>query len=116
MHDYDSNSYVYCWGLGWRYIWKGYFEMITHKFAIVCAEVLREYCDEHFLAKTENSCPNCIFSRKEKPPHAIHSSMCYMETFITGRYGKEHQEMITEEVENRLKELTVNGNKTGDLR
>lgn len=89
--------------------------MITHRFAVVCAEVLRDYCNQNFLALKENSCPNCVFSRKTRPPHAIHSSMCYLEAFITGRYGKEHQEQITNEVENRLKELT-DGNKADDIR
>lgn len=85
---------------------KGCFEMITHDFAITCAWALRNYCNENFLVKKENGCPNCIFGRKEKPPHAIHSSVCYLESFITGRFGKEHQEQITNEVESRLKELT----------
>ena len=95
--------------------------MITHKFAIICAEILREYCEQNFRHSKfedgkETHCPSCIFSRKEKPPHAIHASVCHLETSIAGRYGKEHQQQITGEVEKRLKELTANGNKTGDLR
>lgn len=101
--------------MDWDFFGKGYFKMITHKFAVICAEVLRDYCNENFLAEGETACPNCVFSRKTRPPNAIHSSVCYLEAFITGRYGKEHQEHVTNEVENRLKELT-NGNKTNDIR
>lgn len=84
---------------------KGRFIVITHKFALVCAEVLRDYCEENFLISKENVCTNCVFSRKVRTPNAIHSSVCNLEAFITGRYGKEHQKEITEQVENRLKEL-----------
>lgn len=95
--------------MGWNFFRKGYTIVITHKFALACAEVLRNYCEENFLICKENVCTNCVFSRKTRPANAIHSSVCYLEAFITGRYGKEHQKEITEKVENRLKELK-NGN------
>ena len=79
--------------------------MITHKFAIVCAEVLRQYCEENFQVNEATICPKCIFSRKDRPKLAAGSSICNLESFITGRYGEELQNNTTDKVELRLKEL-----------
>lgn len=88
--------------------------MITNKFAIICAEILREYCDQNFCVDDKGFCQNCIFGRKKRPSGMVLASPCHLEAFITGRYGKLHQKDITEQVENRLKELK-NGNQDSDL-
>ena len=71
--------------------------MITHKFAIVCAEVLQQYCEENYFADKEVHCPNCIFAYPG-------FRSCYLKMFV-GIDGKEMQDMAKKKVEERLREL-----------
>lgn len=71
--------------------------MITNKFAIVCAEVLRDYCDEQYSCEN-GRCPGCIFSYPGM-------KTCYLEMFV-GVLGKEMQEVAKQKVEQRLRDLT----------
>lgn len=102
---YGGRGYVSCWFLGRSFRWKGIFKMITHKLAYLCAVILREYCDANFSCESERRCPNCIFSRGEIPKVAVHASLCYLDSFIDGCYGKEHQQDVAERVKRNLEQL-----------
>lgn len=79
--------------------------MITHKLALFCARTLRKYCDKNFYVDEETCCPHCIFGRKTRPPTVMSSSVCGLEAYVAGRYGKDHQAVITKQVEARMQEL-----------
>lgn len=70
--------------------------MITPKFALVCAEVLRDYCKEQYSCKN-GRCPGCIFSYPGK-------KSCYLSMFV-GVDGEEMQGMAKDKVEQRVKDL-----------
>lgn len=70
--------------------------MITPKFALVCAEVLMDYCKEQYSCKN-GRCPGCIFSYPGK-------KSCYLSMFV-GVDGEEMQGVAKDKVEQRVKNL-----------
>lgn len=70
--------------------------MITPKFALVCAEVLRDYCKEQYSCKN-GRCPGCIFSYPG-------NRSCYLQMFV-GVDGIEMQEVAKQKVEQRFNEI-----------
>ena len=73
--------------------------MITPKFALVCAEVLRDYCKENYSTK-DGRCPQCIFSYPG-------NRSCYLKMFV-GVDGEEMQAVAKEKVEQRVNEIRRN--------
>ena len=69
--------------------------MITPKFALVCAEVLRDYCKEQYSCE-DGRCPGCIFSYPGK-------KSCYLSMFV-GVDGEEMQYVAKDKVEQRVKD------------
>ena len=68
--------------------------MITHKYALICAEVLKDYCKENYTYKN-GRCPGCIFSYPGK-------RSCYLSMFI-GVDGEDVQKIAQHNVDERVK-------------
>jgi hypothetical protein len=66
--------------------------VITPRFALVCAEVLRDYCKENYSCDN-GRCPGCIFSY---PGYRT----CYLSMFV-GVDGPEMQAMARQKVDER---------------
>lgn len=75
--------------------------MITPKFALVCAEVLRDYCKEQYSCKN-GRCPGCIFAYPG-------NRSCYLSMFV-GVDGEEMQEYAKQKVEHRFNEIRRDSN------
>ena len=70
--------------------------MIPHKLALYCAEIMAQYCNEHW---NKGECQRCIFSKGNN------LRRCKLQLFL-GFSGKELQETTTAEVKSRCERLS----------
>ena len=71
---------------------------VTHKLALLSADVLALYCQEHF-GKNERECHNCEFSLERDG-----NKFCYLMVYL-GFAGERLKDEIKKEVVNRYNEL-----------
>ena len=76
--------------------------VMSPKYALICAEVLRDYCKENYSPK-DGRCPNCIFSYPGR-------KSCYLQMFV-GIDGTEMQEYAQKLVDERYD--GIRGNRNG---
>ena len=69
---------------------------VQPKYALICAEVLRDYCKQNFNYGNGERCQSCIFSYPGK-------RSCYLSMFI-GVDGKEMQDIAQHNVDERFKD------------